>query len=252
MQIEFSAFRDARRIHKSSLVEPFRHHRFASRNLRAFSLVELLVVMAIIALIASFSTSAMRSMFMGNAQQRALTGISSAMELARQTAIAGSTYTWVALAQGKNKIGGNSVTAVIFASKDGSLDDRTKIRLVDRVQVYDNVMISNTDPEPNVANQIPTPGISFDSVSFQPKLDELPTAMRGQSFDHMIMFTPTGEAVLDNLETSLAAIPLRQALQLTVTPAKGATPNAIERKSASVVWINGITGAVEVFQPAAS
>jgi|GEM_PF-1718141 prepilin-type N-terminal cleavage/methylation domain len=234
------------------------YDRPASHSGRAgFSLIELLAVIAIIAVVATMAVSGFQRAAEGNEIERALNGVTAGLELARQTAISQSTYTWVFLAEDDlGPADGNTITMAVVASRDGSLPTTSsgdKFRLVSRVEEFRGVKFGSDADAPSV--KLPVRSGAFIeeakvSGPRRPPPDVLPEWARRRDFTsgRVVMFSPTGEAALDRNESSSAEIPIYEGLQITLVPSKGSSPSELERKSTALVFVNGITGAPSVHQ----
>lgn len=84
-----------------------------------FNLLELLVVMALIAVLASLSVPAIASLSRGGNVSRATSAAATSLELARQHAVAHNTYTWVIFGT-NSEASKQAVHIVILGSKDGT------------------------------------------------------------------------------------------------------------------------------------
>ena len=85
----------------------------------AFTLVELLVVIAVISLLAAAAVSGFNSIAQGRGVTEAADQISSAVELGRSEAIARQTYVWL-MFQPQTNAGNLDLRLGIFYSKDGT------------------------------------------------------------------------------------------------------------------------------------
>lgn len=226
-----------------------------------FSLVELLVVIGLIVLIAGFASSALRGIAEGNSHQKALIGISSALENARQSAVANGTYTWVAMSNERDpESRQNVVTVATLASKDGtrgsSVADPSNVRLLSKIEKFESVVLDDDPPSssrlrlPNV-NSVPA---SPSESQFQPDSKDLSNDYSKLQFNWVVMFTPRGEAVVDanpasgQSDADGDSIDLVEAIDFAVIPSRGENPSPIEEKSAAAIRINGLTGQVDVYQ----
>lgn len=228
------------------------------RKSAGFSLVELLVVIALIILIAGFATSGMRGLVEGDRLSKALIGISGAMEIARQTAISRGTYTWVGMnSEADPKTGQNTITVATFASEDGTRaggSDLTKMQVISKAMPYDSVILLPNQPAGNKldASKLPDVGNAPDpsQSTFHPKSKDLPSRLSNLNFNWVVVFTPRGEACIDKGGgTDGDSLSLTQAIRMWVSGSKGHSPSAVESKAASMIQVNGITGQVDVFHP---
>lgn len=231
--------------------------RSVSRRSGGFSLIELLVVMGIIAIVATMAVSGFQRAAEGNEIERALSGVAAGLELARQTAISQSTYTWVFLAEDDlGPADGNTITMAILASRDGSLPSQgstNQFRLVSRVEQFRGVMFGSESDLRSV--ELPVRSGAFVEEATvsgprRPPNDVLPEWARNRDFasGRVIRFSPSGEAALDRNETSGAEIPIYEGIQVTLVPSKGSSPSELEKKSTALVFVNGITGLPTVHQ----
>lgn len=220
-------------------------------------MIELLVVMGIIAIVATMAVSGFQRAAEGNEIERALSGVAAGLELARQTAISQSTYTWVFLAEDDlGPADGNTITMAILASRDGSLPSQgstNQFRLVSRVEQFRGVMFGSESDLRSV--ELPVRSGAFVEEATvsgprRPPNDVLPEWARNRDFasGRVIRFSPSGEAALDRNETSGAEIPIYEGIQVTLVPSKGSSPSELEKKSTALVFVNGITGLPTVHQ----
>lgn len=191
--------------------------------------------------------------------EKALTGVASGLELARQTAISQSTYTWVFLAEDDLGVDGNVITMAMIASKDGSLTPSMtadKFRLMNKVEQFSGVKFGDSSDVSDLQADLPLrSGADVqDPAASGPRTPPstlLPDWAKERKFSDgkVVMFSPNGEAALDKSESSAAEIPIYEALQMVIVPTKGSSSSDTEKKSASVVLVNGITGLSTVHQP---
>lgn len=156
----------------------------------AFSLVELLVVVAVIALIATFSIPAFQSIGQSRGVGDAAASVAAAVELARTEAVARQTFVWLGL-QNTNKSGSQDLQVGIVYSKDGSstntatnnLQPVVRAQLIQRAGLVDASTLDVGTAVSETSLHANTAGVSFDVG---------PAKFTGTS----ITFTPDGEAML--------------------------------------------------------
>lgn len=231
------------------------------RTARGFSLVEIMVVTSIIVLLLGFSTSAFRNVTQGDARERAVVGISSAFEAARQHAVTKSTYTWVAMHSGENRYAKqNVVTVATFASVDGtrgpSVGNPENVRLLAKVETFEGVDLLENLPSGTSTYLPPVASIESPKKSnFPLRSNDIPREYADLEFDWIVMFTPRGEAVIDRGPASgqpgadADSVDLSDTVQLVVISRKGKSSSEQESKSAMTLRLNSLTGQLTVFRP---
>lgn len=211
----------------------------------AFSIVELLTVMGMIALLLSMAVPAVSSILKGSQMTQALTEVSGLLEQARQYAIAQNTYVWVAFNDAPTATDAQ-LRVVVLASKSGTeiptwgMDDATAVtsltRLLNRVKTFKQVKW-------NQANTFGTAQIA----SLPPAIADNPGAANftimvpgdgAKIFDKAIEFTPSGEA---RTSMSMAGI-----VEFGLQPTRGLAPDPA---NVAVVRVNGLTGQSAIFRP---
>lgn len=167
---------------------------------KAFSLIELLLVIGIIGLLASFSTSFIRAVSGAGSVNKAITDLSGTLELSRMYAMSNHTYVRVALGQVSSSPSGLKPVLVVIPlfSASGTIDatvdtaaameDPIKWPALTRPLMLDNLSI-NDSIAPSTPNSDVIPSTS-DIATINRKAGELGTV----SFSSFIQFNPAGEA----------------------------------------------------------
>lgn len=158
---------------------------------RAFSLVELLVVIALIAVMLALAAPTLTGIARGTGMKRAVSDVSSAVEQARAQAMASSTWVWLGFAnQSSNNF--NSLSFVIVGSKDGTTNTATSnLSVFQRPQKIENVRLldARTSHTSGITNAAPLKG---GDASFTILVNN-----QSQSYSGTVLaFSPRGEATL--------------------------------------------------------
>lgn len=190
-----------------------------------FSLIELLVVIGIIAVLASFAAPAFNSIGKAQGVTAAAESMAAAVELARAEAIARRTHVWVGLVE-RTDPGRRGVQIGIVSSKDGSTNaSATNLRPVGRATLVERVALVGSGTAGAVEIASVTGGVAF-------KIGQS-DFNAGKSFT----FTPDGEVARDPAPSSTDGFdPL---LAIGLAPLKGDAPDTNNR---ATILIDGATG----------
>lgn len=202
-----------------------RSPRTGSHEHRGFSLVELLVVMAILAFVAAMSVPAISGLTQGSTMNKNLLVLSGVLEQARQHAISKNTYVWVVLSLPASV--NDPVKVGQIASRDGtdvlawssapqSLASSSVLEMVGRPQELHLVKIENSTR--------PDAGVALANVNIQEG--------SGLRYTKAIQFTPTGEA---RVSSSVARY-----IDVAMLQSAGTSPNQ------GILRIAGLTGRTSV------
>lgn len=222
---------------------------------RAFSLIELLTVVALFGILAVATVPAVSQLGKAGRDSQNLILLSGTLEKAREYAVSRNTYSWVTF-QKLESAPNAPIYMMSFASADGSKAGVTAgsthaignaasdLVAIDRPQKLEDCSLESTLPgDSSLAAKLPP--VSSHSFlaggSSGPTFEySLPSLPAGDSrFSHSIMFTPTGEARVS------AALP--ESVQFVVVPRKGGTQ--VDGAAASVIRVSGLTGRVKVYRP---
>lgn len=222
-----------------------------STGVRAFSLIELLTVVALISVLTMAAVPIMGNLSSGGQEIKNLITLSGTLEKAREYAVSRNTYTWVTLEKLKSEPE-KPVLVMTFASADGSKAGVTPGSSFE-VPGTSRDVIPIDQPQKlhalELEEEVPSGNALRDrlsgSASFLAKPNAGPTfkyrlpGNQTKDFSYSVMFTPSGEARIS------AALP--ENIQVVLTPLKGeVVPNPA---AASVIRISGLTGRVKVFRP---
>jgi len=219
------------------------------KSRRAFTLIELLTVISVVALLGTLTIPIVSNAAMGGKFNKALIDLSGALERAQAYAVANNTYTFVAFtepdADGRISVG-------LFGSRDGSagvpnlstagdtyaiVDARSategSLVALDHLTVLEGVKLQDDQPAGN--------GLSLKAASAWSQ-NGAKFSFRGQTFTRALQFTPTGEARVSSL--------LPEIVRVIAVPLKGDARGALtDAAGASAIQVFGLTGLVNVERP---
>lgn len=219
----------------------------------AFSLIELLVVMAIIGFMSGLTMLAMQGASQRGRSDFAVEQVRAQIDIARQTAMTMNTYCYVAL----GKDGDNLYVAGIQslngqpASGSAILPVSGNFTLCAQTQKASGVIVEDELPPADRDKFKDLPADTLLNKSLQPKnassqfsIPKAGAAGSTVSSTHVIEFNPTGEAAVRVTNTALPS----SSVQLAIVPCAGSQPSERERAKTVLLWVNGATGHTEVYE----
>jgi prepilin-type N-terminal cleavage/methylation domain-containing protein len=201
----------------------------------AFSLLELLAVLAMIGILATFGGLAVSPVIRGSELNRAVAVTTALFEGSRQYALSHNTHTYVAFAE---KAGGDLVVAS-FASPHGVESVGLSSETITEVNGRDLVSLAR----PNTFKQVSLRGLPDGAggyMDLEPGGAQITNRAEDQptQFDRIVHFTPAGEARLS--ESKILGI--RFSLE----------DSRVQAESSGRAYhlsVSGITGQVEISRP---
>lgn len=219
----------------------------------AFTLIELLTVMAIVAILAGASLPAISSLSRTNNLNGSLSELAGLLAQARQYAVAQRTYVWLAMRENNDTFGEPSVDVALLASKTGMQPSSPwaaqgtvpsdTISLLIRPKTLKQVRLEEggTFTRQNIADLPAQPQIGPDnspadgSATFTVRL---PGTSRNVTFDRVIQFLPDGEARVADSPIDI--------IEMGVRSMRG---SVADQNNIAVLRINGLTGQTRVYRP---
>jgi prepilin-type N-terminal cleavage/methylation domain-containing protein len=210
----------------------------AARPSEAFTLIELMLVMAIMSILLAVGISGMS--FMGGNFTGHLYNVSDVLRLARTSAVSQDTYVQVGFCQDPNDANtlvvgvsvGNTGDATDFTSTPPLTHPLTKLTRLGQVKL-ENATTANFP-----ALEAPAVSVYSDSTS---SYSFTQTAVgQAYNFNSVIQFSPTGEATT---ATSTNAPAGTQWISFDLKPALGL------KTDEAVIQVSYISGEVQVFRP---
>jgi prepilin-type N-terminal cleavage/methylation domain-containing protein len=222
-------------------------NRISAPSSRGFSLVELLVVMAILVVMLALAGPAMNALKGANDVNQAAADLSGILEQARAYAMANNTFTYVGLHQ----VTGNdsSVKFAVFASKDGTRTITDNLQQISRLKTIENAQLTDkVEDYTNNKRPMASSGNSVENMLSANSGITLPTLGSGNTqvtFERVLRFGPNGLAQADGLTPDAADNP-KGYYEFGLYQTRGSKPLT---ENSAVVQVSGLTGSVQVYRP---
>lgn len=211
----------------------FRYLLARSREERAFSLIELLAVLAVVSILISLGSQLVGSMHRAGNINKVTLELSLLLEHSRMYAMAKNTYVWVGVAHDNdlNRVTAASVAGLTGASTDISSPD--KYVVLQKARTYDNLALS-------AATQA-MDGMALASDVAESEIQSFTIRKEGSNFvfPNVIQFSPSGGAKIKSQDTN-------RWVQIGFQSALGSHKD-IHNEVALQVAV--LTGQVRIFRP---
>jgi Tfp pilus assembly protein FimT len=215
-------------------------------------MVELLVVIGIMMILFAASVPAVQNLAVSRGIGTATSQISSALELAKSTAVSRNTYVWVGFATVENIEGDLETCVGIMMSKDGtSTSSTTNLTAVSKLTAIQNVSLATKSTDLPTALQ---PKVPSDVTSYAGSL----TTSVG-TFDFKKSNVTSGKVTFENNATILISpqgeIIARAGSQsfvpqvmIGLTQSRKATSRGANASDGAVLVFYGGTGSIRVYR----
>jgi prepilin-type N-terminal cleavage/methylation domain-containing protein len=236
---------------------------------KAFSLLELLVVMAIIVVMSSLAGPAMNAIRGGGDFNMAAYNISDALQQARAYAMAKNTFVYFGIKEvdaNKDTLddGTGSLAVAIVASKSGERPYGQNPAALSNDPTAANAIIpisrlqkfSNT----HLADALSSDGGMADRETSQSQVVSIASkdaatsfmwpvgAASGKEFKHVIEFDPQGVARVQTASTTNVRS-IKGWIEIPLQRSHGSAGAGASEKNQAAIQVDGMTGAVRVFRP---
>jgi prepilin-type N-terminal cleavage/methylation domain-containing protein len=212
-----------------------------------FTLLELLVVMAIIAVVALFVTPAVNGIKESTRLTRAVNDVAGILELARAEAMATRSYTYIGFATATNSDGNPELRIGAVISIDGSSNTAAaNLRPISKLVKLPNVKITNYTSLPAAVKSAADISLQADSdyVIMFPSTTYLKDKFNDPAFDSCptMSISPQG----DVLHSSNPSVFFRTTSSVGLVPTRGVTVGTTD---GAIVSYYGGTGQLRVTRP---
>jgi len=219
-----------------------RWHEYPFKRSSGFSLVELLAVMALIGLTYSFVVPIASNLLRGQPITRAVNGLSSLLEYARQEAMTRQTYTWVCFGERTNALGNIELSVVVLASRDGTSNvAASNLRQMSRGFVFENVVLSETASLRPTTRALTT-GLNPDGAVVQNN-SGVDFNTSGVTYDRSMTFTPSGAPLFEASPTWASGF--ARIIDISLRHSRGGNAPEAEADDAAI-YLHGASGRIHV------
>lgn len=204
------------------------------RAQRAFSLIELLVVVGIIGLLAVFAAPAISSIGQSRGVSEATYQINQAIEMARSEAVARRTYVWLGLQEQTNAGNRDLIVGMVY-SKDGSTNTAAaNLQPIGRPLAIRQVGLTNS---------LNVPGTPLEWAGFKNGIAMEIGPAANFTDKRTLTFTPTGEAL-----TMAAPTPTSPFTPLVAFGLAATRGTVLDEKNVASIAIDGSTGIPTIYR----
>jgi Tfp pilus assembly protein FimT len=232
----------------TGLLPETRQHPRKKGKLAGFTLVELLVVMAVLIILIGAAMPALSSLLRSEQLDQAAAYIPGELDHARQYAVAHNTYTWVAFYQDTSATGNYTLYVATIASTDGTDPSNdfantaltlpsTQLTVVDRFAAFPQLSLKQAGA--NTWSTLPAAAGNVSSLASVQFTLPVPAKGTTEIFTQAVQFNPAGEARV--------VADLSDLVELGLRPIKGGTTE--DTVNMAVIRIAGMTGQTRLYRP---
>ena len=228
----------------------------ARASVSGFTLIELVMVMAIMLMVLGFAAPSVVGILKGKKIEQALSSVTGVLEQARMDATTQNAYLWTGflnVAAKDSKSGVDELWMMTFRGRSGesripaTAEDVLPVSALQRVEGVN--MVEATKLPDRVKALLPSTykDVAAAAKSEKPLVWKGTVASGAKEFDRILLFTPRGEALWET--GSQAALPLSEphfVVGLARTQNGTVAPN---EKDMAIVLVAGVTGRVSVGRP---